>query len=75
MDTHVQVRYNNGMLAQSYSLIDALKFNDGDWDKISFSVSDSERFIIYRDGTWEHRTPESLKKQALASYDLGWDVY
>ena len=65
MDTHIQVRYNNGMLARAYNLVEALKFNDGNWDKISFSVSGSERFIIYRDGTWEHRTPESLKRQAL----------
>jgi len=67
MDTHIQVRYNNGMFVQSYGLIEALKFNDGNWDKISFSLSDynSERFIIHRDGTWEHRTPESLKQQAL----------
>ena len=67
MDTHVQIRYKDGLLAQGYNLKEALKFNDGNWDKISFSVSDddSERFIIYRDGTWEHRTPESLKQQAL----------
>ena len=66
MDTHVQIRYKNGLLAQGYSLAEALKFNDGNWDKISFSVSDNERFIIHRDGTWEHRTPESAKGQALS---------
>ena len=61
----IQIRYNDGMLTKCDNMLDALKFNDGKWDKISFSVSDSERFIIYRDGTWEHRTPESIKGQAL----------
>ena len=62
---NIQIRYKNGLIAKCDNLSDALEFNNGDWDKISFSVSEDERFIIYRDGTWEHRTPESLKRQAL----------
>ena len=61
----IQVRYNGGMLAKCDNLADALKFNDGNWEKISFTVFDSERFIIYHNGMWEHRTPESLKREAL----------
>ncbi|KKM01451.1 hypothetical protein LCGC14_1794330 [marine sediment metagenome] len=67
----IQIRYNDGMIAKCDNLGDALEFNNGDWDKVSFSVSDyeDERFIIWRDGTWEHRTPKSLKQQAFAEYE------
>ena len=61
----IQIRYKGGLIAKCDNMLDALKFNDGNWEKISFSVSDSERFIIYRNGMWEHRTPESLKREAL----------
>ena len=64
----IQIRYNDGMIAKCDNLAEALKFNNGNWDKISFTVFDSERFIIYHDGTWEHRTPESLRTAAL---DIG----
>lgn len=65
----IQIRYDGGALTPKNNLVDALKFNNGDWDKISFPISTSERFIIYRDGSWEHRTPEALKAAALKILD------
>jgi len=61
MKMDIQIRHNGGELTQRNDMSNALNFNEGDWDKISFAVAPNERFIIYRDGTWEHRTPASLR--------------
>ena len=62
----IQIRYDGGVLAYGVdNIVDAINFHQGNWDKVSFSIAEDERFIIYRDGTWEHRTPESLKRQTL----------
>ena len=58
----VQVRYDGGALEELDTIGEALIFNGGEWDKVSWTVGIAERLILYRDGTWEHRTPGSLSE-------------
>ena len=56
-----QVRFEGGALQRYTSLQEALSHDGGNWDKVSWSVDDSSRMILRKDGTWEYRTPESLR--------------
>ena len=55
-----------GRLEEYQDLAEALAHAGGTWDKVSWSTQDG-RLILFSDGTWEHRTPESLLKAANTS--------
>ena len=59
-----QVRID-GALTDHETLSEALLHADGKWEKVSWSVGKSSRMILYSDGTWEWRTPESIRKLAV----------
>ncbi len=58
-----QVRYDGGALAFYDSLEEAIKHNNGEWDKVSWDVGEHGRMILRSDCTWEWRTPESLLRE------------
>lgn len=55
-----QVR-SGGLLKEYQDLTEALAHEGGKWDKVSWTTQDG-RLILFSDGTWEHRTAESLRK-------------
>jgi hypothetical protein len=36
-----------------------------EFDKISWTVGEHSRLILWADGTWEYRTPEAFRKQVM----------
>ena len=64
-DFPYQVRSDGGAISNFMTLESALAHNDGQWDKVSWSVGKDSRMILYHDGTWEHRTPDSVVTQAV----------
>ncbi len=58
-----QVRFGEGGIKEYDTLTDALNHRNGDWEKVSWTTTESDRLILYREGTWELRTPESLLKK------------
>lgn len=62
-----QVRFDGGNIIGYGTLGEALNHSDGKWDKVSWTVNETDRLILRRNGAWELWTVESLKREAAAS--------